>query len=126
MIGDIEILDRLFNCFEGSFINSRLEFIADKETNLYFILGNCENELDVKCKVLEWFSRDAHKSMPYRSNKRNQSYHEWVLRSINSFLGTKFTENEISEIYTYLGNAINHKKTVNFVKSGYDMSVLHE
>ena len=76
MIGDIKILERLVNCFEGSFINSRLEFIADKETNLYFILGNCENELDVKCKILEWFSRDAYKSMPYRSNKKNQSCHE--------------------------------------------------
>lgn len=124
MISDKELLKKLFNCFPEGFINHNLEFIADRKTNLYFNLSNCDNELDVKCKVLEWFSRDAHKAMPYRSSSRNKSYQEQVLRFINSFLGTEFTTEDIEKIYCYLGNAICHEKTERFVKSGYDMSIL--
>lgn len=126
MISDKALLLKLYECFPEGFINSEQEFIADSETNLYFILGNCENELDVKCKILEWFSRDAFKAQPYKTRYRNTVYNEWVLRSINSFLDTEFTTKEIEEIYTYLGNAIDHKKTEMFVKSGYDMRILTE
>lgn len=126
MIKDKKILEGLFEAFQGSFINSQFEFIADEKTNLYFILGNCENELDVKCKVLEWFSRDAYKSMPFRSAHKNEEYHKRILQSINKFLGTKFTMEEIGKIYDNLGNAINHEKTKRFVESGYETSILKE
>lgn len=43
---------------------------------------------------------------------------------INSFLDTDFSEDEMMEIYTYLGNACNHRKTIKFIKSGYDFKVL--
>ena len=39
---------------------------------------------------------------------------------------SEFTEDEMMEIYTYLGNACHHQKTIAFVKSGYDMKVLKE
>lgn len=47
---------------------------------------------------------------------------------VNSYfcLGNCETEEEISEIYTYLGNCVNHPKTLKFIRSGYDMSVLYE
>ena len=124
MINDKKLLENLFVCFPDGFINSNLEFIAIPKTNLYFNLGNCETEIDVKCKILEWFSRDAYKSMPFRSNWRNEQYNNSVLFAINKFFGTSFTTEEMGEIYGKLGNAIRHSKTIEFVQSGYDFGLL--
>lgn len=121
-----EITQRLCNCFAKSFISGAGEFIAHERANEYFILHNCETELDVKCKVLEWFSRGAYKTEPYRSKKKNDEFHAFMLNGINQFLGTEFTEDDMEQIYTYLGNACNHEKTVAFIESGYIMTVLTE
>lgn len=123
MVG-LEITQRLCDCFENSFINGRGEFIAHKRANAYFILHNCETELDVKCKVIEWFSRDAYKAEPYNTKKSNDKFHEFMLNGINKFLGTDFTEDEMEVIYTYLGNCCNHEKTITFIQSGYCIGVL--
>lgn len=34
-------------------------------------LVDCETELDVKCKVLEWFSRGAYKTEPFHFDAEN-------------------------------------------------------
>lgn len=121
---DWELITRLMNCFPGSFINCNGEFIAHEKTNTYFILHNCKTELDVKCKVLEWFSRAACKTWPFDSERRNKQFQQFMLKGVNEFLGTQFTAVDMEKIYTYLGNARNHEKTVRFVESGYDMGIL--
>jgi phenylalanyl-tRNA synthetase beta subunit len=73
--------------------------------------------MDLNAKVLEWLSREAAKSI----SKESQKYH---LEGINRFLGTNFSQKEMMEIYTYLGNRCNHKKTMRFIESGYDLTVL--
>ena len=110
--------------FPNSFINCSLEFIAHKEANEYFILRDCETEFDVKCKVLEQLSRGAHKTCPFNSNLKNERFHNFMLNGINAFLGTDFNEEDIALIYDRLGNKVNHTLTIEFVNSGYDMSVL--
>lgn len=121
---DSELKTKLINCFPNSFINENEEFIAHQKSNAYFILKGCKTELDVKCKVLEWFSRPAYKTEPYGSKQKNDEFHRFMLSGINEFLGTDFTENDMELIYTYLGNACNHERTVKFVASGYDMGIL--
>ena len=121
-----EIVDSLSECFPTSFINERGEFIAYPKTNLYFNLGNCKSLLDVKCKVLEWFSRDCHKSMPFRSNWRNEEYHKQMLERVNEFLGTDFSISDMAIIYQKLGNAIRHSLTIQFVESDYNLSLLKD
>jgi hypothetical protein len=74
--------------------------------------------------VLEWFSRPAHKTEPYSQGIRNQRFHEFMLNGINNFLDTKFTIEQMEVIYEYLGNAINHQKTIEFIQSEYDFNVL--
>ena len=118
------IIMKLMNCFPGSVINQNGEFIAHIKTNQYFILHSCETELDVKCKALEWLSRAAHKGQPYRAEKRNKEYRKFMLDGINKFLDTDFSEDDIEQIYTYLGNACNHNKTIQFIESNYDMQFL--
>lgn len=118
------VTKKLARAFPNSFINTALEFIAHKEANEYFRLEDCNNEFDVKCKVLEWLSRGAYKTCPFNSNIKNERFHNFMLNGINDFLGTDFTEIDIEKIYTYLGNRCNHENTVKFINSGYDMSVL--
>ncbi len=122
---DIGVTRKLARAFPNSFINTNLEFIAHGEANEYFILADCENEFDVKCKVLERLSRGAHKTCPYNSNLKNQRFHNFMLNGINDFLGTDFTEEDIGLIYDRLGNRVNHGLTVEFVNSGYDLSILN-
>ena len=117
-----EIQQKLMSSFPQSFLNSQGEVILHRYANQYFILQNCETELDVKCKVLEWCSRGAHKTAPYRSEFRNKEFHKFMLDGINKFLETNFTEEDMDIIYTYLGNAVNHQKTIEFIETAkYDM-----
>lgn len=119
---DTEI--RLLNSFPKSFVNEYGEFIAHGKANEYFILKGCACDLDIKCKVLEWLSRAAYKTEPYKSRKSNEAFHDFMLSGINKFLGTKFTQEEMRGIYTKLGNCANHNKTIVFIESGYDFAVL--
>lgn len=117
---------RLLWDFQGSFFNERDEFIAHRYSNTYFIFSNCETELEVKCKILKWLSRSAYKGIPYSQEWRNKKFRKFMLLGINMFLNTNFSEDDIGIIYTYLGNCCNHNKTIRFIESGYDMSVLNE
>lgn len=116
--------EALLNAFPGSFINDKDEFIAHPRTNQYIILSDCKTPQDIECKVLEWFSRPAHKTAPYSQEWRNRKFHEFMLNGINAFLDTGFSEEDMGAVYCALGNCINHKKTVRFVESGYDFKIL--
>ena len=123
---DLDIALKLMDCFAGSKINQFGEFIADEKGNAYFNLKNCKTELDIWCKVLEWFSREAYKSQPYKQNSKNEKYHEFMLNGINKYLGTEFKHKDMELIYCELGNAINHNLTIEFIQSNFDFSVLRK
>ena len=110
----------------SSLSNAFKIFFPHREANEYFRLEDCETEFDVKCKVLEWLSRGAHKTCPFNSNRKNETFHNFMLNGINDFLGTDFTEADIAVIYQKLGNRVRHDLTVEFVNSGYDMRVIAE
>lgn len=69
-MNDLNIAMDLMKCFPGSFINHNGEFIAHRRANEYFNFATCADELDVKCKVLEWLSRAASKGEPVFVNKK--------------------------------------------------------
>jgi len=101
------------------FINHRLELIIEPVNNIYFCLDGVETDLDLKCEVLAWLSRPSCKGVSYLRQK--------LIRSIvNEYLGTEFTANQMMEIYTYLGNDCNRNKTIDFIKSNYDLAALKE
>ncbi len=114
----------LMSIFNKSFINYRNELILIPKTNLYFSLNNVKNEFDLKYKVLEWCSRDAYKSTPYSTDRRNRIYQDDVRGNINIFLKTNFARNDMELIYSKLGNGVNHELTIKFVQSNYDMKIL--
>lgn len=119
-------MQRLNRCFPGCFINERDEFIAHGYANQYFSLENVNTELDLKCKVLECLSRGCCKTEPYWNDEDNCEFHSFMLKGVNNFLGTNFTMQEMEVIYQFLGNSVRHDKTIEFVRSGYQMDVLHK
>ncbi|MBY5033881.1 hypothetical protein K6V78_02135 [Streptococcus gallolyticus] len=47
-------------------------------------------------------------------------------RSLNHYLGTLFSDEDIALIYQRLGNGINPELTFRFIDSGFDMEVLND
>lgn len=121
-----EIVIDLLKSFHGSFLNQYGEFIAHRETNQYFQLSKCKDDLEIKCKVLEWLSRAAYKTEPYKSKKKNEKFNDFMLRGINKFLNTDFDKYNMMTIYQELGNQVNRELTIKFINSNYDMAVLQE
>lgn len=114
-----EIRNRLRDAFPKLFLNANYEIIIYPARNIYFLMADVDTERDLTAKILEWLSREASKSI----SRHSQKYH---LNGINTFLGTNFTRDEMTEIYTHLGNRCNHEKTLRFIDSGYDMRTLWE
>ena len=117
---------KLMQSFPRSFINQYGEFIAHADANEYFKLSNCVDDLEIKCKVLEWLSRAACVTEPFRSKQKNQKFNDFMLRGINKFLNTDFDKYNMRTIYQELGNQVNRELTIKFINSGYDMAVLQE
>lgn len=120
-----EAVSALLEAFPNSLINYRGEFIAHLRTNQYIVLNNCKTPKDIECKVLEWFSRPSCKTQPYSQEWRNRKFHEFMRNGVNAFLDTSFSEEDMFQIYDALGNCINHEKTIAFIDSDYDFSVLN-
>lgn len=116
-----EAREKLLECFPGSFINERDEFIAHPRTNQYFILRGCKTVEAVEAKVLEYLSRAAFKSLPYSQEWRNRRLHEFMLAGINAFLDTDFSYEDMELIYTYMGSGIKHDLMLVFID--HDMSM---
>ena len=120
----IENVMKLLKCFPRSYMNCFGECILCEKGNLYITVKNCETETDIKCKLLEWCSRSAGKGEPYKTEKKNIEFRQFVTNGINIYLGTDFTIEDMYWIYDKLGNAINHQLTLDFIANGYDMEFL--
>ena len=96
--------------FPQSFVNMQNELIFSQRTNSYFRLEDVTDETQLKAKI---------KSVSPKERKLH-------FEGINKLLGTNFTLEEMTDIYTYLGNGINHDFCVKFVESGYDMTIIQK
>lgn len=115
---EIKVLVNIVKTYSPkAFINRNNELIVEPRNNIYFRLDNVTDEMELKCKVLAWLSRPSCKGVSNYWQKR-------ILHIVNNFLETRFTKDQISHVYTYLGNDINRKLSIAFIESGYDLSVL--
>ena len=123
-----KVLNDLFAAFPDAIMNRNLEFVADPNSrvNSYFRLDNCKTRMDVAAKLLERLSRNACKSQHFNAEWRNAQVHKYHLDGINQFCGTAFTSEDIGVIYGCLGNGVNHKKTLDFIQSSYDLDILKD
>ena len=120
----IDEIFKVMKFFDGSYINSCGELIISNRGNVYFTATNCDTKEDVICKLLEWCSRPIAKGTPYSTNKRNNEWRNSLLCGYNNYLGTNFTQEDMYWIYDKLGNAVNHELTLEFIHSGFDLSLV--
>ena len=121
------MIDEIFEVmkhFNESYINRCGELIISDRGNVYYTATNCKNKEDIICKLLEWCSRPIAKGTPYSTNKRNNEWRNSLLCGYNNYLGTNFTQDDMYWIYDKLGNAINHELTLEFIHSGFDLSLV--
>ncbi|CYW00214.1 hypothetical protein HO687_09105 [Streptococcus suis] len=77
-------------------------------------------------KLLMWCSRPIVKGQPFRSQKRNNLFREVIKKTLNYYLGTLFSDEDMALIYQRLGNGINPELTYRFIDSGFDTGVLND
>lgn len=111
------MIERALQVFPASFINQDNELILEPTNNVYFRLEDMQTEMEFKCKLMAWVSRPIAKGLSPKWSKK-------VLASVNELLNTKFSKADMQVIYTELGNDVNEKLSIQFIESGYDMSLL--
>ena len=122
------MINEIFNlmkCFPNSYLNAFGELIISDIGNIYFNTNKCKTKKDIICKLLEYCSRPLAKGQPYKSEKRNNVWRNSLLVGYNKYLETNFNQNDMYWIYDQLGNGVNHKLTLKFINSGYDLSLLN-
>lgn len=119
-------LKELLGLFPRSFINANLEVILIPKTNTYFCLEGVQSRRDIIAKLLMWCTRTIAKGEPFCSENRNNAFRELAKRSLNHYLGTLFSDEDMALIYQRLGNGINPKLTYRFIDSEFDMEVLDD
>lgn len=121
--------DEIFNlmaCFHESYINRFVEIILSKKGNVYFTAKNCTDKEDIICKLLECCSRPMAKGEPYSSCKRNCEWRDRMISNLNRYLGTNFDQEDMYWIYDQLGNAVNNKLTLRFIRSGFNLAIIYQ
>lgn len=111
------IIGHALHVFPKSFINHNNEIILEPRNNVYFSLNDVYTELAFKYKMFAWLSRPIAKEL-------NKYWAPRVLYSFNQLLRTNFTKDDMYKIYDRLGNDINRKLTIRFIKSDYDLTLL--
>lgn len=118
-------LKKLLGLFPKSYINQNLEVILIPKTNTYFNLEGVGSRRDIIAKFLMWCTRTIVKGQPFRTQKRNNLFIEVTKKSLNYYLGTLFSDEDMDLIYQRLGNGINPELTYRFIDSDFDMEVLN-
>ena len=122
----LESIRLALQIFPKSFINCNNEIILIPKFNVYVCLDDVETDDDFKVKLCEWFSRDCCYALRYSQQKRLERYWQDNTDAFNQICGTNFTVEQMQFIYTYLGNGIKHELTKEFVKSGFDLSIIEK
>lgn len=116
---------KLMECFPGSCITSE-GFLSLNKKHSGFFVKDLESADDIKYKLLAWVSRDACKTQFYQQRIRDIRLWAEVRDSMNEYLGTHFSQEDMMKIYTRIGNDVNRKLGKAFIQSGYDMTMLEE
>ena len=120
----LESVQKALKWLKGSYINHNNEIILIRKFNVYTLLDDVNTDEDFKVKLCEYFSRDCCCALRYSQQKRLNRYYQENIEAFNFICGTNFTIEQMDYIYTFLGNGVKHALAKEFVKSGFDLSVI--
>lgn len=140
-----EEIRKLIEAFGGGFLNTELEFVIchpvnpvsvaekgeyeghgkgrDIYSDRWFRTEDCKTKQDVQRKVLAWFSNGACDGC-FGSEKVSAVIQNYIRRSINRYLGTSFSREDMELIYCKIGRGINEPLARRFIESNFDLEVL--
>lgn len=122
----LESISLAMRIFPNSFINRNNEIIFIPKFNVYILLDDVETDEDFKVKLCEWLSRDCSCALRYSQQKRLVRYWQDNTNAFNQICETGFTIGQMYYIYTYLGNGVNHELTKQFVRNGFNLSIIEK
>ena len=117
-----ELLERVYDVFDTSFIYNQNELILHKKWNIYFIVDNIESNDDFNYKMLSYCSFYC------ASNhfKRNSKECKYIWDRLNRWFRKDFTYDELQLIYRKFGNGANRKLGNEFIKQNLDFNLIGE
>jgi len=108
--------------FPDAFISLNCELILQPELNIYFLLDNITDIRQVRLKMLAWVTRHCFTGVSTQQR-------ELMIRKLNDYLGTEFSEDEFERIYLAFNDIRNGNKKFEarhylFAFGGYNFSYL--
>lgn len=124
-----EILERLKKSFPEGYVDLSNCFVAHRNAHrsfgrVYLDLNIYKTPTELLAGTIEELSYDCFKASPFKNPAANEKFHEYMREGMNAFLQTNFSRQEIQKIHYQLGYGINHKLTLDFIRSGYDLHIL--
>jgi hypothetical protein len=113
-------LKKISKIFPNAFIKLRTEeLILDIKRNIFFRLDNIETNLDFDCKIIAYLSRPSHKGLTKKE-------HSYFLKCLNKYFNQNWTFQNMSLIYTYLGNDANRRLCKKFIRNDFNLEIIGE
>ena len=114
-------LERIYDMFDSSFIYKEEELILHKKWNVYFRLPDIKTVYDFDYKLLSYcsfYTADNH-------FKKSSAQCKYFWNKLNRWFRKELTYEELQKIYQKLGCGANQSLGIEFIKSGLDLSILH-
>jgi len=110
-------VEKVLPFFPKAHIYRNDEIIIEPKNNVYFRVDNINNDHEFDCKMLEWLSRPSCKGLtPY--------WIKFMRRGLNGYFCKNWSQDDMREIYTRLGNGVNRTLCSKFINSGFDINIL--
>lgn len=116
-----DLLERVYDVFDTSFIYKKNELILHKKWNIYFRLDDITNNYDFNYKLLSYCSFYC-ASNHFKKNSKECKY---IWNRLNRWFKKDFTYDELQFIYIKLGNGANRDIGNEFIKSNLDFNIFN-
>lgn len=116
-----QLLERVYDIFDTSFIYKEDELILHKKWNIYFRLDDILDIYDFNYKLLSYCSYCCASNHFKRTSKECR----YIWHNLNRWFRKDFTYEELQLIYRKLGSGANRDIGNAFIKSNLDFNILN-
>ena len=115
-----QLMERVYDVFDTSFICREEELILHKKWNIYFRLDDIADVYDFNYKLLSYCSFYC----ACNHFKKNSKECRYIWSRLNRWFRKDFTYDELQLIYRKIGSGANRELGNDFIKSNLDLNVL--
>lgn len=118
----LELIEKVYDIFDTSFVYNTDELILHKKWNIYIRVDDIVDEHDFNYKILSYccfYCADNHFS-------KNSKECKYIWNRLNRWFRKDFTYEELNLIYRKLGCGANRKLGNEFIKSSLDFNIFQQ